>query len=174
MCGSCDEHRRHQHARLHHARRGRQRHDRRLSLAAHAGDQGPRAGHDELLRPAHRHRAWLKTDSPTPQKEWRQSKEDRDKLDGLYECILCACCSTACPSYWWNGDRYLGPAILLQATAGSRTAATSAPASASTSSRTRSGSTAATPFSTAPRLPQGLNPAAAIASLKRKLVERAE
>ena len=56
---------------------------------------------------------WLKTDSPTPQKEWRQSKEDRDKLDGLYECILCACCSTACPSYWWNGDRYLGPAILL-------------------------------------------------------------
>src|SRR5499427_1010302 len=58
---------------------------------------------------------WLKTDSPTPQKEWRQSKEDRDKLDGLYECILCACCSTACPSYWWNGDRYLGPAILLQA-----------------------------------------------------------
>src|SRR6186713_380710 len=58
---------------------------------------------------------WLKTDSPTPQKEWRQTKEDRDKLDGLYECILCACCSTACPSYWWNSERYLGPAILLQA-----------------------------------------------------------
>ena len=58
---------------------------------------------------------WLKTDTPTPQKEWRQSREDRDKLDGLYECILCACCSTACPSYWWNGDRYLGPAVLLQA-----------------------------------------------------------
>jgi len=44
-----------------------------------------------------------------------QSVEDRAKLDGLYECILCACCSTACPSYWWNGDRYLGPAVLMQA-----------------------------------------------------------
>jgi succinate dehydrogenase (ubiquinone) iron-sulfur subunit len=47
-------------------------------------------------------------------KENYQSKEDRRKLDGLYECILCACCSTACPSYWWNQDKYLGPAILLQ------------------------------------------------------------
>ena len=44
-----------------------------------------------------------------------QSVEDRAKLDGLYECILCACCSTSCPSYWWNGDRYLGPAVLMQA-----------------------------------------------------------
>ena len=60
---------------------------------------------------------WLKTTSPTPQKEWRQSHEDREKLDGLYECILCACCSTSCPSYWWNSDRYLGPAALLQANA---------------------------------------------------------
>src|SRR5690606_9756413 len=58
---------------------------------------------------------WLKTSSPTPGEEWRQSREDRAKLDGLYECILCACCSAACPSYWWNSDRYLGPAILLQA-----------------------------------------------------------
>ncbi len=58
---------------------------------------------------------WLKTDTPTPQTEWKQSKQDREKLDGLYECILCACCSTSCPSYWWNGDRYLGPAVLLQA-----------------------------------------------------------
>src|SRR6476469_8870541 len=58
---------------------------------------------------------WLKTSSPTPPTEWRQDKEDREKLDGLYECILCACCSTSCPSYWWNEDRYLGPAILLQA-----------------------------------------------------------
>jgi succinate dehydrogenase iron-sulfur subunit len=58
---------------------------------------------------------WLQTVSPTPQKEWRQSHEDRQKLDGLYECILCACCSTACPSYWWNPERYLGPAALLQA-----------------------------------------------------------
>lgn len=59
---------------------------------------------------------WLKTSSVAPpDKERLQSKEDRAKLDGLYECILCACCSTSCPSYWWNSDRYLGPAILLQA-----------------------------------------------------------
>ena len=44
-----------------------------------------------------------------------QNKENRAKLDGLYECILCACCSTSCPSYWWNSDQYLGPAVLMQA-----------------------------------------------------------
>ena len=48
-------------------------------------------------------------------KQYLQSVEDRKKLDGLYECILCACCSTSCPSYWWNGDKYLGPAVLMQA-----------------------------------------------------------
>ena len=58
---------------------------------------------------------WLQSATPAPDRERLQSKEDRAKLDGLYECILCACCSTSCPSYWWNGDRYLGPAILLQA-----------------------------------------------------------
>ena len=59
---------------------------------------------------------WMRTQTPPPpDRERLQSKEDREKLDGLYECILCACCSTSCPSYWWNGDRYLGPAILLQA-----------------------------------------------------------
>ncbi len=59
---------------------------------------------------------WMQTQSPPPpDRERLQSKEDRTKLDGLYECILCASCSTACPSYWWNGERYLGPAILLQA-----------------------------------------------------------
>ena len=58
---------------------------------------------------------WLQTITPAPERERLQSKEDRTLLDGLYECILCACCSTSCPSYWWNGDRYLGPAILLQA-----------------------------------------------------------
>ena len=57
---------------------------------------------------------WLKTSSPTPEKEWLQSKQEREKLDGLYECILCACCSTSCPSYWWNPERFLGPATLLQ------------------------------------------------------------
>ena len=59
---------------------------------------------------------WLQTKSPAPpDKERLQSVEDREKIDGAYECILCACCSTSCPSYWWNGDRYLGPAVLLQA-----------------------------------------------------------
>jgi len=56
-----------------------------------------------------------KTKNPNFPKENLQSKDDRKKLDGLYECILCACCSTSCPSYWWNGDKYLGPAALLQA-----------------------------------------------------------
>jgi len=60
-------------------------------------------------------RPWLETETPAPEREWKQSVGDRKKLDGLYECILCACCSTACPSYWWNGDRYLGPAALLHA-----------------------------------------------------------
>jgi len=59
---------------------------------------------------------WLMVkDSLPSDKEQLQSREDRVKLDGLYECILCACCSTSCPSYWWNPDKYLGPAILLQA-----------------------------------------------------------
>jgi len=58
---------------------------------------------------------WIKTDTPAPTRERLQTPEDREKLDGLYDCILCACCSTACPSYWWNPERYLGPAVLLQA-----------------------------------------------------------
>jgi succinate dehydrogenase / fumarate reductase iron-sulfur subunit len=59
---------------------------------------------------------WIRTQSPHGADQERlQSKQDRARLDGLYECILCACCSTSCPSYWWNSDRYLGPAILLQA-----------------------------------------------------------
>jgi succinate dehydrogenase / fumarate reductase iron-sulfur subunit len=58
---------------------------------------------------------WLKTDTPDPGKERLQSPEEREKLDGLWECILCFCCTTSCPSYWWNGERYLGPAVLLQA-----------------------------------------------------------
>lgn len=52
---------------------------------------------------------------PEPEVEYKQSAEERDKLDGLYECILCACCTTACPSFWWNPDKFLGPAALLQA-----------------------------------------------------------
>ena len=58
---------------------------------------------------------WMQTESAPPSRERLQSPAEREKLDGLYECILCFCCTTACPSYWWNGERYLGPAILLQA-----------------------------------------------------------
>ena len=59
---------------------------------------------------------WLQSDSPPPpDRERRQSVAEREKLDGLWECILCFCCSTSCPSYWWNTERYLGPAVLLQA-----------------------------------------------------------
>ncbi len=59
---------------------------------------------------------WIETQTPAPaDRERLQSHEDRKKLDGLYECVLCACCSTSCPSYWWNSDKYLGPAVLLQA-----------------------------------------------------------
>lgn len=58
---------------------------------------------------------WLMNHDPEPEIERLQSPQDRDKLDGLYECVLCACCSTACPSFWWNPDRFLGPAALLQA-----------------------------------------------------------
>jgi len=58
---------------------------------------------------------FLQNDSPPPAQERLQSPEEREKLDGLYECILCACCSTACPSFWWNPDKFIGPAGLLQA-----------------------------------------------------------
>ena len=58
---------------------------------------------------------WLVNDTTPPPRERLQTPEDRDKLNGLYECILCACCSTACPSFWWNPDKFVGPAGLLQA-----------------------------------------------------------
>ncbi|MGB6086644.1 succinate dehydrogenase iron-sulfur subunit [Parvibaculum sp.] len=116
---------------------------------------------------------WLKTESPQPEKEWRQSHEDREKLDGLYECILCACCSTSCPSYWWNGDRYLGPAALLQAyrwLIDSRDEATGERLDALED-----------PFrlyrchtimNCTKTCPKGLNPAKAIAEIKKMMVER--
>ena len=116
---------------------------------------------------------WLKTDSPAPTRERLQSEEDRAKLDGLYECILCACCSTSCPSYWWNGDRYLGPAVLLQAyrwLADSRDEATGERLDALED-----------PFklyrchtimNCTKTCPKGLNPAKAIAETKKMLVER--
>ena len=62
----------------------------------------------ELIEP------WLQNDQPAPDRERHQSQQERAQLDGLWECILCFCCSTSCPSYWWNQDRYLGPSILLQ------------------------------------------------------------
>ena len=116
---------------------------------------------------------WLKTDSPAPTRERLQSEEDRAKLDGLYECILCACCTTSCPSYWWNGDRYLGPAVLLQAyryLVDSRDEATGERLDGLED-----------PFklyrchtimNCAKTCPKGLNPAKAIAETKKMLVER--
>lgn len=116
---------------------------------------------------------WLKTKTPEPRAEWRQSHADREKLDGLYECILCACCSTSCPSYWWNGERYLGPAILLQAyrwLIDSRDEATGERLDDLDD-----------PFrlyrchtimNCANTCPKGLNPAKAIAEIKKMLVER--
>ncbi len=60
-------------------------------------------------------RPYLTLKEPLPEVELKQSPQERDRLDGLYECILCGCCSMACPSFWWNPDKYLGPAALLQA-----------------------------------------------------------
>jgi succinate dehydrogenase / fumarate reductase iron-sulfur subunit len=60
-------------------------------------------------------RPWLIVNDPEPEVEYQQSPAQRERLDGLYECILCACCTTSCPSFWWNPDRFLGPAALLQA-----------------------------------------------------------
>ena len=73
----------------------------------------------DLSQPYAQYRAidpWLKTDTtPPPDGERLQSPEEREKLDGLWECILCFCCQTSCPSYWWSGEKYFGPAVLLQA-----------------------------------------------------------
>jgi len=116
---------------------------------------------------------YLQTKSATPETEWKQSPEDRAKLDGLYECILCACCSTSCPSYWWNQDRYLGPAALLQSyrwLADSRDEA-----------KGERLDNLEDPFrlyrchtimNCANTCPKGLNPAEAIAEIKQMMVKR--
>ncbi|HEU0196821.1 MAG TPA: succinate dehydrogenase iron-sulfur subunit, partial [Nevskiaceae bacterium] len=116
---------------------------------------------------------WLKTTTPAPTRERPQSEEDRGELDGLYECILCACCSTSCPSYWWNGDRYLGPAILLQAErwlSDSRDEATGERLDQLEDAfklyRCH------TILNCSRTCPKGLNPAKAIARIKQRLVER--
>jgi len=116
---------------------------------------------------------WLHTETPTPQKEWTQSPEDRSKLDGLYECILCACCTTSCPSYWWNPEKYLGPATLLQAqrwlsdsrdeAKGERLDALEDPFKLYRCH---------TIMNCAQVCPKGLNPAKAIAETKAMLVDR--
>ncbi len=69
----------------------------------------------QFFKQYHSIRPYLINDAPPPEKERLQSPEEREQLDGLYECILCACCSTSCPSFWWNPDKYVGPAGLLQA-----------------------------------------------------------
>lgn len=69
----------------------------------------------QFFRQYERIQPYLQNDKPAPAQERLQSPEDREKLDGLYECILCACCSTSCPSFWWNPDKFIGPAGLLQA-----------------------------------------------------------
>ncbi len=117
---------------------------------------------------------WMKTQTPQPpDREVRQSPEERAKLDGLWECILCFCCQTSCPSYWWNGDRYLGPAVLLQAArwihdsrdeyTGERLDALHDPFKLYRCH---------TIMNCTRTCPKGLNPAAAIGSIKQKLIER--
>ena len=116
---------------------------------------------------------WLQTETPAPEKEWRQSHADREKLDGLYECILCACCSTSCPSYWWNGERYLGPAVLLQAyrwLIDTRDEATG-PRLDHLEDPFRL-YRCHTIMNCAQTCPKGLNPAKAIAEIKKMMVER--
>jgi succinate dehydrogenase / fumarate reductase iron-sulfur subunit len=116
---------------------------------------------------------YLQTKTPTPEKEHKQTPQDRSKLDGLYECILCACCSTSCPSYWWNSERYLGPAALLQSyrwLADSRDEATGERLD-----------NLEDPFrlyrchtimNCANTCPKGLNPAEAIGEIKQMMVKR--
>ncbi len=69
----------------------------------------------QFFKQYHSIKPYLVNDNPPPQKERLQSPEDREELNGLYECVLCACCSTSCPSFWWNPDKFVGPAALLQA-----------------------------------------------------------
>jgi succinate dehydrogenase / fumarate reductase iron-sulfur subunit len=69
----------------------------------------------QFFKQYHSIKPYLVNDEPPPEKERLQSQADREALDGLYECILCACCSTSCPSFWWNPDKFVGPAGLLQA-----------------------------------------------------------
>jgi succinate dehydrogenase / fumarate reductase, iron-sulfur subunit len=116
---------------------------------------------------------WLHSRTPTPGKERLQSIEERKELDGYYECILCFCCTSGCPSHWWNGDRFLGPAALLQAwrwLADSRDEATG-----------QRLDDLDDPFrlyrchtilNCTRTCPKGLNPGKAIGEIKKKVIER--
>ncbi len=116
---------------------------------------------------------WLETETERPEAEWKQTIEDREKLDGLYECVMCACCSTSCPSYWWNSDVYMGPAALLNAyrwVVDSRDEAREKRLDELEDSfklyRCH------TIMNCTKTCPKGLNPAKAISSLKQMMVER--
>ena len=116
---------------------------------------------------------WMQTKTPRPEKERLQSPDERSELDGLYECILCFCCTSGCPSHWWNGGRFLGPAVLLQADrwlVDSRDEATGERLDALED-----------PFrlyrchtilNCTRTCPKGLNPGQAIADIKKKMIER--
>jgi succinate dehydrogenase / fumarate reductase iron-sulfur subunit len=116
---------------------------------------------------------WLHAETPEPEKERLQSPEERSQLDGSYECILCFCCTSGCPSHWWNGDRFLGPAALLQAyrwLADSRDEA-----------KEERVDTLEDPFrlyrchtilNCTRTCPKGLNPGKAIAEIKKMVIER--
>lgn len=115
---------------------------------------------------------YLQNSQPAPSRERLQSPEERKKLDGLYECILCACCSSSCPSYWWNPDKFLGPAAALQAArfiVDSRDDATSERAAqlddAYSIFRCRS------IMSCAQVCPKGLNPTQAIATIRDTIIK---
>lgn len=109
-------------------------------------------------------------DPPTPMKENLQSIADRKKLDGMYECILCACCSTSCPSYWWNSSEYLGPAVLMQSyrwIADSRDQYTEERKAALDNEMSLY--RCHTIMNCARTCPKGLNPGLAIAKIKKEL-----
>lgn len=117
---------------------------------------------------------WLKSDKDAPEgEERRQSPEEREKLDGLWECVLCFSCSTACPSYWWNSDEYLGPAVLLQAyrwVADSRDDSTDERLDALDDSFALY--RCHTIMNCAKTCPKGLNPGKAIAGIKSEIASR--
>ena len=116
---------------------------------------------------------WLKSKTPVPQTERLQSPEERSKVDGYYECILCFCCTSGCPSHWWNGDRFLGPAVLLQAW---RWLADSRDEGTSERLDNLEGPfrlyRCHTILNCTRTCPKGLNPGKAIAEIKRMVIER--